>query len=346
VLKQERQKMSDQPTERIPVRQRAKKRPNPIKRFLTTALWILWIGLFGLAGTFLGWIGRSQVAKDVLSNITRPPKEVFKKNALNLLILGCDEDLAPGGQKVLKTAGRADMILMTRIDFDAKTITGISVPRDTRCQLPGGQVHKLNAYHNIAKPEKANALQQQAVEHLTGVKFDRTVVIDYQAFQEMVDVVGGVPVYIKDEMKYTDVAGGLYVDFKPGKKLLDGYDSMCYVRFRKDTGGDHRRTERQREFMVSFKNQVIRNWFMLPDVIEKSVAVLGSSLEPREIGALASFSKGVMQGNIKMNRLPTRPKGNFEVIEERDARRMLREAGFFADSEDSGTVANKNSRTR
>jgi polyisoprenyl-teichoic acid--peptidoglycan teichoic acid transferase len=321
--------MSNANTERVPVRQRAKKKQSKAKRILSTTLWVMWILLFGLVGTVFGWMGRSKTAMSVIKSINTPPQTVFKNNSINLLILGCDEDLAPGGQKVLKTAGRADMILMTHIDFDAKTITGISVPRDTRCQLPGGEVHKLNAYHNIAKPGKADALQQQAVEFLTGVKFDRTVVIDYVAFQELVDVVGGVPVLIKDKMEYTDKAGGLYVDFKPGKKLLDGYDAMCYVRFRKDAGGDYKRTERQREFLLSFKNQVIKNWFNLPEVIDRGVSVLGSALNPSEIGALASFSRNVPQTSIKMNRLPTRPRGNFEIIEDRAARAMLSKAGFF-----------------
>jgi polyisoprenyl-teichoic acid--peptidoglycan teichoic acid transferase len=167
------------------------------------------------------------------------------------------------------------------------------------------------------------------VEHLTGVKFDRTIVINYEAFQEMVNVVGGVPVYVKDVMNYVDKAGGLFIDFKPGKITLDGYDAMCYVRFRKDIGGDFRRTERQREFLLAFKNQVVKNWVALPDVIEKGVGVLGSALSPREIGALANFSRGVKQSDIKMLRLPTRPKGVFEVIEPRSARTMLTQAGFF-----------------
>jgi polyisoprenyl-teichoic acid--peptidoglycan teichoic acid transferase len=314
---------------KVPVRQRAKQRRSPAKRILGTVAWVIWLGVFGLVGTVMGWLGRSEVAREVIKNINTPPSTVFHADSVNLLLLGCDEVLATGGQKVLKAAGRADMILMTHIDFKLKTITGISVPRDTRSQLPGMPVHKLNAYHNLAKPEEADALQTRAVEHLTGVKFDRTIVINYEAFQEMVDVVGGVPINIKDVMQYTDKAGSLYVDFKPGRKVLDGYDAMCYVRFRKDTGGDFKRTERQREFLISFKNQVIRNFVTLPEVIEKGVSVLGSALTPREIASLANFSRGVQQNNIRMQRLPTRPQGNFEVLQTGEAKRMMKAAGFF-----------------
>lgn len=284
--------------------------------------------VFAFAGTVLGWVGKSKVTSEIIRNINADPRSTFGSSQMTLLMLGCDEDLAHGGEKVLKAAGRADMILLVNLDFEKNLIYGVSIPRDTRCKLPGGDVHKLNAYHAIAKPEAANALQQRAVEHVTGVKVDRTIVINYTAFQEMVDAVGGVPVNIKDTMKYTDRAGGLYIDFKPGKRTLDGYDSMCYVRFRKDKGGDYRRTERQREFLLSFKNQVIKNIIALPNVIEKGSEVLDNALSPKEIAALANFGKRVQQSNIVMDRLPTKPSGNMEIILPKAASAMLRKYGF------------------
>ena len=304
-----------------------------LQKAIGTTLWVLFLVFATFVGTIYGWISKSKVAVEIIKNINVPPKETFGKDSLNLLILGCDENLAPGGKKVLKAAGRADMILLTHLDFDRKTITGISIPRDTKTQLPGGPVHKLNAYHNLAKPSEADALQQQAVEQLTGVKVDKTIVIDYLAFQQLVDAVGGVKVNIKTAMKYTDVAGGLYIDFKPGPKTLDGYDAMCYVRFRKGKGGsgggDFVRTERQRQFLIAFKSQIVKNWMNLPEIIELGVKVLGSSVQAKEVAALATFAKSVPQTNITMTRMPTkRGRGSFEEIDESKAKKMFDTYGF------------------
>lgn len=329
------------------MRQRAKMRPSPIRRVLGTVGWLAWVGLFAAGGSAAGWLGRNEVAREVITNISADPKETFTKDSMNILLLGCDEDLAPGGQKVLKQAGRADMILIAHLDFAKKTISGVSIPRDTRVQLPGGPPHKVNAFHALAKPEKANAFQQQAVEHLTGVKIDRTVQIDYPAFQELIDSVGGVEVMVKHRMDYQDKAGGLYVDFKPGRRKLDGYDAMCYVRYRKTTPktklnpkggegdpkaeGDFARTERQRQLLLAFKGQVIKNWTSLPEIIEKGVDVLGGALTPKEIAALSSFSRGVSQSSIKMMRLPTKPgRGTFEELDRKPALAMLKQFGFIS----------------
>jgi polyisoprenyl-teichoic acid--peptidoglycan teichoic acid transferase len=326
---------------KVPVRQRGKQKQARSLKVLGTIAWFFVVVCSLVAGSIYGWIGRSKTAVDLLANLNTTPKEAFGKDSMNLLILGCDEELAPGGKKVLKKAGRADMIMLAHLDFKNKTITGISVPRDTRTKLPGEENHKINAYHNLAKPSEADAKQEEAVEFLTGVEVDRTIVIDYAAFQEMVDAVGGVKVNVKSAMKYTDVAGGLYIDFKPGPIVLNGYDAMCYVRFRK-ADSDFMRTERQRQFLISFKSAVVKNWINLPEIIEKGVKVLGSEITTREVAALANFAKGVPQTSIKMTRMPTkRGRGSFEEIKQPESDQMFKSFGFMGPENVPTTTKNK-----
>ena len=326
--------MQPQEPIKIPIREREKQLGSPIKRKFGVILYGIWVAAFAIGGTYLGNIDTrspvlGQVFHSLLFNVQ--PKDTFKQSSLNILLLGCDEDLAPGGLKVLKQAGRADMILLAHLDFDHHTITGISVPRDTRCQLPGQPAHKINAYHNLAKPEEAKQKQEEAVEFLTGVKVDRTIVLDYVEFQSLVDLIGGITVTIKDKMDYDDNAGMLHVHFKPGVKKLDGYDAMCYVRFRKDTGGDFKRTERQRQLLMAFKSEVVKNWSKLPDITEQGVKVLGEdTFTDKEVAALAIFARGVPQTDIKMLRLPTtQGHGSFEELDKKAAKTMLGDNGFL-----------------
>lgn len=331
--------MQPQPESKIPIRVRESQRHAPVRRKVAAVLYGIWIAGFAIGGTFLGFTDKSEVTKEIIQSLlfNVKPEDTFKGDSINILLLGCDEDLAPGGLKVLKQAGRADMILLAHLDFKNKTITGVSIPRDTRCQLPNQPAHKLNAYHNLARPEEAKQKQQEAVEYLTGVAVDKTIVLDYVAFQELVDAIGGITVTIKDKMDYDDNAGMLHVHFVPGVKRLDGYDAMGYVRFRKDTGGDFKRTERQRQLLMAFKGEVVKNWTKLPEIIDQGVKVLGEdAFSSKEVAGLAIFAKGVSQKDIKMLRLPTiNGKGSFEELDKRAATKLLKENGFLNRTQDN-----------
>lgn len=270
-------------------------------------------------GTGFGIVKRSKVLNEVIKqklNNTKPD-EVFHKDALTVLVLGCDEDLAPGGKVVLRKQARSDMMLVAKIDFAKNQITGVSIPRDTECRLPGDRMRKINAYHAIAKPGEENDLTQQAVEHLLpGVQIDRVVTIDYDAFQDLVNMLGGVQVDVDRKMDYDDNAGNLHIHLKPGPAKLDGYNAMCFVRYRHGDS-DFKRQERQKQFLVSFKNAVLKNPAMIGQVADQSMAVLGNALNSTEIASLALFSKQVPPQNIKLGQVPVlEGKGTGLLVDE------------------------------
>ncbi len=276
----------------------------------------LWLGRAGYVGLCLwiaaltagyAWLNRSPVLKKSIareiSNVVgiEPVDPFVGRDHLTLLILGCDSDLSRGGKRVLKKYARSDMMLVARIDFIQKQVTGISIPRDTLVAAGKYGAQKINAYHAYGGKE----LAQTAVETLLpAVKVDRVVVLDFDAFQDMVNVVGGVEVNVTKRMKWTDKAAKLYIDLKPGIQKLNGYDSMGFVRFR-HTDSDLHRTDRQRQFLMAFKSAVFANPLRLPEVVNKATAVLNGSLTDDEIVALAAFAKSVGNDRIKMGVLPT-----------------------------------------
>ncbi|AIE87617.1 Transcriptional regulator [Fimbriimonas ginsengisoli Gsoil 348] len=258
------------------------------------------------AGTGYRLLSESKVASALADKVIHhtSPNEVFHSNTTTLLLLGCDEDLAPGGKKVLRKQARSDMMLVAKLDFDNKRITGLSIPRDTECRLPGDRIRKINAYHAIAKPGEEAELTKTAVEHLLkGVRIDRVVTLDYDAFQTVVNMVGGVPVEVDRTMDYDDNAGNLHIHLKPGRAVLDGYNAMCYVRYRHGDS-DFKRQDRQKAFLVAFKNAVLGKPGMIGQVADQSMAVLGNALNADEIASLALFAKDVPPANIQMGQVP------------------------------------------
>lgn len=289
------------------------------------AVWYLVVcGVFLAAGTFAGWAHRNPFFWKVVTQMPNPPKpsEVFGSNVQTLLILGCDEDMSRNAAiyenpYVTRHAARSDMMMVCRLDFAKKEISGVSIPRDTWCRLPGFREHKINAYHAIAKFGEADQLTKRAVEYLIGVPIDKVVTIDYAAFQRLVDMVGGVTVHVSKPMEYDDKAGGLHVHLAPGTHTLNGYDAMCYVRYRKPNKGskikadtDFQRQDRQRDFLIGFKQSIFASKFRLPEISQASKDVLGNVLTDEQIISLAFFSREVPPGNIRIGTIPTTEEGN------------------------------------
>ena len=83
--------------------------------------------------------------------------------ALNLLVIGRDADYNDKDQ-LLKTRARSDMLMVAHIDFAKKSVSLLSIPRDTRAQIPGHGVTKINAAHAFGGP----ALTAQTVQQNFG----------------------------------------------------------------------------------------------------------------------------------------------------------------------------------
>jgi len=277
--------------------------PSTIRRVFGGVAYGVVLVLALLVGTVGGWIKQSPVIGKAIFN-PKPPQEAFKANTVTLLILGCDEDIADFTHKVIKKYARSDMMLIAKLDFDHNLITGVSIPRDTECQMPGYKRMKINAYHELAKKGQEAALTEKAVEYLLpGVKIDRVVTLDFDAFQQMVDLVGGVPLDVVKPLNYDDNAGGLHIHIKQGYQVMNGYTAMGFVRFR-HADSDFVRQERQKQFLIAFKNQVLKNWLAIPSIVNEGVDVIGGALNVDEIASLARFAKSVPTQNIQWGQIP------------------------------------------
>lgn len=262
------------------------------------------------AGTFAGWIGQSEMASQITWDLlkrTKPVEAWNGKQTVNLLILGCDEERYYGGKQILKDKARSDMMLVAKLDFAKNRISGVSIPRDTLAAPDGYRQHKINAFHVFGGPE----LSKKAVESILPVKIDRVVVLDFHAFQEMVNILGGIDVFVSKRMKHTDKRGGLYIDLKPGRQHLNGYEAMGFVRYRNDD--DFRRQARQKDFMLAFKDAVLRKPTLLPRVADQARLAMGGSLSKEEISSLALFARSVGSDNIKMGMIPTVQARGFDL---------------------------------
>ncbi len=168
-------------------------------------------------------------------------------NAMNILVLGSDRRAEEGEQY-----GRSDTIILVHIDPDGDYLSILSLPRDLRVEVPRHGKQKLNAAFAFGGP----ALTIQTVEQLTGVDINHYLEVDFQAFEDITDALGGVYVDV-DRRYYNDNDQWEIIKLAPGYQLLEGADALDYVRFRHDLNGDFGRMERQQRFLAAMREQAM-----------------------------------------------------------------------------------------
>lgn len=156
---------------------------------------------------------------------------------VNLLVLGLDH--IEGA-----SARRSDTMMVVSIDPENNKASLLSVPRDLYLKYPDGEFRRINAAYAIDGPKLATEM----VSDFLGVPLDFHLVVDYQGFKEIVDLMGGVQLTVEQRLKYTDEAAGLNIDIEPGQQTLDGQEAMGYVRYRAGQS-DLQRISRQQKFL-------------------------------------------------------------------------------------------------
>lgn len=166
--------------------------------------------------------------------------------ATNILLLGSDtrSDTIDGS--------RSDTIILLHVDPANNFMSMLSLPRDLRVEVDGYGTRKLN----YAFAKGGAALTIKTIQQITGVDIDHYLEVDFAAFTQMTDTLGGVYVEVDRPYSYN---GGLYEDIElgPGYQLLDGVNALDYVRFRHDDNADFGRMERQQRFLNALRQQAM-----------------------------------------------------------------------------------------
>lgn len=258
------------------------------------------------AGWGIGTLARQSTKSEVVNEFVgqtiknTPPKQAFDDaDERTFLVLGCDRDYTKGGKRVVRQAARSDMMMVVRADFKNNMIRGVSIPRDMVVPIPGKWKDKINAAHAYGGPE----LAKKTVEETLDVPIDDVIVLNFDAFKSMIDLVGGVDVDVERDMKYRDRAGGLDINLKKGPQTLDGENAMGYVRYRKGDS-DFKRQERQKHLMLALKDKLVAKPLLIPDVADETVDLFGGVLDAKEVASLIRFAQKLAPEQIKLSQVP------------------------------------------
>ncbi len=208
---------------------------------------------------------------------TSDPQQTADFKKFNVLLLGSD---ARPGEKV----GNTDTIMVAQVSPERIAI--LSIPRDTRVEIPGKGTQKINSAARYGGPELTAAV----VSDLIGVDVDKYVLVRWEGFIKIVDILGGVTVDVPKDMYYDSGDGEEYIiDLKKGKQRLNGRQALAFARFRNEALGDIDRSGQQLALMKSLIEQAKKpaTLLKLPWLVPQLYKNVETNLDLQELLILA-----------------------------------------------------------
>ncbi len=182
---------------------------------------------------------------------------------VNILLLGIG---GPGHEG----ADLTDTVLLVSIDPVNNKLALLSIPRDLWVKIPGDGAQKLNAAYTYgkqgskaknetAKDQDGLNLLDKSLEPVLGIPIHYHAVVDFAAFKQAVDAVGGLSFYVPEELYDPTIAWENHynsVIAAKGNQTFNGEKALLYVKSR-ETSSDFARSQRQRQVLVALKDKIL-----------------------------------------------------------------------------------------
>lgn len=228
-------------------RKRKEKKRFRLKKFflsLVALCAIVLLGWYFLLGKLYG-----QIHYQPADGFTDQPWK--EADVTNILLIGSDSRENVEG-------GRSDAMILLTVSNKTKAIQMTSLLRDIYVEIPGHEGNRLNAAYSFGGPE----LLMETINQNFDISVTRYVLVNFEAFANLVDAVGGVDLFLTGpELEYVNAylveynqitgrpEGTDYLETsKEGEVHLNGPQALAYSRNRY-IGTDFGRTERQRKVL-------------------------------------------------------------------------------------------------
>ncbi|WP_196593324.1 LCP family protein [Pectinatus sottacetonis] len=203
--------------------------------------------------------------------------------------------------------GRSDTLMVATIDPKKNQAALLSIPRDTRVKIKNHGWDKINAAYAYG----GHNLTRDTVEQFLGVPMDHYVVINMEAFEKIIDDIGGVDIDVEKRMYYNDPwddNGGLHINFQPGMQHMDGKTAIEYVRYR-DSEGDIGRIKRQQKFMKAVMDKVLSPAIIprIPAIVAEVFHAVKTDMSIRQLLAFLGSLKEAQNNGLKTAMIPGTP---------------------------------------
>lgn len=285
--------------EAAPARLRAERerRRGRAKRIFATA------GITMLVLLVMGAVGAFAYAKHIESTMQgtivkqEKVKAALKKaepqKPYNVLLLGGDH--RPGEERY-----RTDTMIVARVDPQNKKVWMLSIPRDTRVDIPGHGSAKINQAYYYGGAE----LAIETVKGHTGLDINHYMELNFRGFEKVVNAMGGVwidvPSEIDDWKAASHSPGHRAKNIDAGYQLLDGEHALTFVRSRAFVDADFSRMKNQQIFFKALADQIAKkgNVVKLPKIVSAVAPYIATDMSLMEMIRTAQALKDAGSSSV------------------------------------------------
>lgn len=191
-----------------------------------------------------GKVTRDEEARQAGEKAAAKQPDDASDKPLDVLVLGVDK--RPDASQGEST--RSDTMMLVRITPSTGRIKLLSVPRDLYVEVEPGVKDKINAAYAYGGVDQAESV----MEDVTGVEIDNYAVVDFEGFEKVVDIIGGVKLNVRQ---------GVFPEkwhMGEGVQRLNGHKALLYARYRGTPRADLDRIDHQQKLLGALRRQAFR----------------------------------------------------------------------------------------
>jgi LCP family protein required for cell wall assembly len=193
------------------------------------------------------------------------------RDRVTILLLGIDQRCDEEGPT------RTDTMMILTMDPVGLTASILSLPRDLWVEIPGFGVDRINQAHFLGEiyeyPGGGPALAIDTVEATLGIKIDYFAAVNFDAFVEGVDEIGGIDIEVTEAISDPDYPDNCYgfegFFIQSGEHHMDGQTALKYARTRATIGSDVDRANRQQQVVMAVRDKILR-LDMVPQLLTRA----------------------------------------------------------------------------
>ncbi|WP_080872523.1 LCP family protein [Oceanobacillus timonensis] len=204
---------------------------------------------------------------------------------VSMLIIGVDSN----EHRDNAGSSRSDALMLATFNKEEKSVKLVSIPRDTYTYIPElGREDKITHAHAAGGP-KATI---DTVENMMDIPVDYYVRVNFHAFVDVVDAIGGIDVDVPYEFEESDSMDKRdAIHLQPGEQAVDGEEALAFARTRK-LDNDIERGKRQMEVVnaVADKATSLGSVFQYDDLIAAVGNNMNTNMSFKEMMTFITFA--------------------------------------------------------
>ena len=272
------------------------------------------------------------IESDIKDQIGKLEKEQLE-GVINIMLIGMDSSGVGGDSSSYADAKNTDTVIIVSINEKEKRIVLTSLMRDTGVQIQKQNGEKVFNKLNTAYIYGGYKELFNTVERNFGIVTDRFVQVNFSSFIDIVSIVGGVDIFVKEEeaIEMNNVMEGLnkvlghgqnedkLSDTSEGNKHLNGKQALAYARIRYVSGSDFGRTDRQRKLILAIAEKLgTLNIGQLNSLLTAILPKVSTNLTQGECTTLLSRAFEYLSYDMESMRIPSYGTYKDVVVSGRD----------------------------